>query len=384
MKTSDRNRGKYKLNRLQKKLSAVVLLFFIALVIAFAAYRVFNRLRPLQLAAQPPLPVETIKLKTAPFSIVRSYTGTIESARRSLISSRLNAQVKEIFYRAGEKVEKGALLIMLDDKELRDEIERLKAMVSSIEADLNYWMLQANRDEKLLEAKAIAPQKRDESRHMVNSLKASLMSDKYALETARTRLQYALIHAPFSGTVQKLFTEEGETAIPGKILLDIVSTRFLKAVFSVPQKDHEEIKVGMDVLVVSYTNKKITGHIDHIYPALDLTTRNATFELIFPQQQQTEGLMPGMAAEAMVTLNRFEQAIVLPASSIRIQKKGRGVYVVENNIAFWRPVTIGKSRDKSVMILSGLKPDETVVTTPDPRLQNGTRVKQRNNWGAGP
>ncbi len=372
--------------RIWQTLVAVVVVALMGLVVFFGVHRIRERLKPPPTTLRPPLAVETLQAIPSPFTVTRSYTGSIESTQRALISAQVNAQVKTVHHREGEAVKKRNLLISLDDRELSTEVGRIKATAIRIQADLDYWKLQAARDEKLLRGKAIPPQKRDESKRMVDSLEASLRANEYALAAARTKLDYTLIHAPFSGTIQRIDTEVGELAMPGKVLLELVSTQLLKAVFSVPQKDISAILPHTDEhskprevrLFIPSLGKVITSHVNHIYPALDSDTRNATFDVHF--SKHLEGLRPGMAADAIVTMSKFEKALVLPRTAIRIKEGNTGVYVVENNIARWRSVTTGESQDKQIRITLGLKGGEIIIVTPDPRLKDGTIVQPRNKW----
>lgn len=414
VKTADHEHNRKKMRKWHKPVAGVLLLALIGLVVLFSAYRIRERLKPTPPIPRPPLAVEALQVEPGPFTVTRRYTGSILSTRRALISAQVSARVEAVHYREGETVEKGNLLITLDDRELRAEVGRLEATARSIQADLDYWRLQAARDEKLLQGEVIPPQKRDESKRMVASLEASLHANEYALAAARAKLDYTLIHAPFSGAVQRLDTEVGELAAPGKALLELVATRPLKAVFSVPQKDIAEItshadghssrarddspsdarvpgergtelltKRGMEVrLIVPSLDKTITSRIDHVYPALDTATRNATFDVRLPEH--LEGLRPGMTADAIVILAEFERALVLPRAAIRIREGSTGVYTVEENIARLRPVTVGQAQGGQVRIVSGLKGGETVIVTPDPRLQDGSRVQPRNNWRTAP
>ncbi len=365
--------------RWQKLLALLLLLTLIGMVIVFGVYRIRKRLKPTEVAVRPPLPVETMRVEPRPFYISRSYTGTIISIRRALISARVTARIKRLHYQEGESVEAGALLITLDDRELRAEVGRLEANGKRILADLNYWKLQAMRDEKLLKARAISRKKSEESKRMVASLEASFRANEYALIAARTRLGYTLIKAPFSGVLQHINTEVGELAMPGKTLIELVAPDPLKAVVSVPEKDLPKIHEGMDVqLFVTSLGKAIKASIDHVYPILDLTTRNGTFEVYIPKG--IRGLRSGMTVEVRVSLKHFEKAIVLPLSSIRILEDKNGVYILNENVAKWRPVTLGESNGRAVRILEGIKKGELVITTPDPRLKDGIEVQPKNDW----
>ena len=414
MKKEDHNQERKKMRIWQKLVAGVVLLALIGLVVFFGVHRIRERLKPTPPVPHPSLAVETSQVEPGPFTVTRRYTGSIVSTKRASISAQVSARVKAVHYREGETVKKGNLLMTLDDRELRAEVGGLEATARRIQTDLDYWRLQAARDEELLRGKAIQVQKRDESKRTVASLEASLHVNEYALTAARAKLDYTLIRAPFSGAIQRLDTEVGELALPGKILLELVATRLLKAVFSVPQKDIAEIiphtdrrssetrdvvpldarvlrehgmepvsKRGMEVyLIVPSLDKKITGHIDHIYPALDTATRNATFDVRIPEH--LEGLRPGMSVDAIVIMAKFERALVLPRATIRIRDGNMGVYTVEEDIARWRPVTTGQAQDGQVSIVSGLKGGETVIVTPDPRLQDGSRIQPSNNWRTAP
>ncbi len=410
---TDKQNGK-KMSIWRKLVAGILLLALVGLVVFFGVHRIRERLKPTPPAPRRPLAVETVRVEPGPFTISRRYTGSVVSAKRALISARVSTRVKAVHHREGETVKKGDLLITLDDRELRAEVGRLEATARRIRADLDYWRLQADRDEKLLQAEAIPPQKRDESKRMVASLEASLTANEYALSAARTKLGYALIHAPFSGAIQRLNTEVGELAAPGKVLLELVATRPLKAVFSVPQKDIAEIlphpsgcssdtrrasapearvpkERGVELparkdvevrLVVPSLGESIAARVAHVYPALDTATRNATFDVLITSD--LEGLRPGMTVDVTVILAKFERALVLPRAAVRIREGTTGVYVVENDIARWRSVGVGQTQGGQVRIVSGLKGGETVVVTPDPRLKDGSRVQPRDNWRTAP
>jgi RND family efflux transporter MFP subunit len=398
----------------RKRAAVGLLCALIGLVLFYGVQRIRARLRPIPPVPRPPLAVDVVKIEPAPFVVTRRYTGSVESTRRALISAQVSARVKTIHRREGEKVHKGDLLITLDDRELKADVGRLEAEGKRIEADLHYWKLRLARDKQLLRQNAVSPQKLDESRRMVASLNASLQANQYKLAAAVAKLSYALIHAPFSGAVQRLDTEVGELAVPGKVLLDLVALSPLKAVFSVPQKDIGMIiphmgghlshpggtgssreggkeneketrptEKGMEVrLIVTSLNKTITGTIDHIYPALDKGTRNATFDVFLPAD--VEGPRPGMAVDALVIPARFDRAIVLPREAVRTRDRVTGVYTEKGNRAEWRPVVVGETQGRLVRIVSGLKQGEKVITTPDPRLEDGSPTAPRSRWRSAP
>ena len=138
----------------QKLVAGVLLLALIGLVVFFGAHRIRERLKPIAPVPRPPLAVETLLVEPGPFTVTRRYTGSIVSTKRALISAQVSARVKALHYREGETIKKGDLLISLDNRELAPDVGRLQATARRIQADLDYWRLQAARDEKLLRGKA--------------------------------------------------------------------------------------------------------------------------------------------------------------------------------------------------------------------------------------
>jgi len=171
---TDHKQDRKKMRIWQKLVAGVLLLALIGLVVFFGVHRIRERLKPTPPVPRPPLAVETLQVNPGPFTVTRRYTGSIVSTKRALISTRISARVKKVYYREGETVKKGNLLITLDDRDLRAEVGRLESTARRIQIDLDYWRLEVTRNEKLLRGKAISPQKQDESKRMVASLEASL------------------------------------------------------------------------------------------------------------------------------------------------------------------------------------------------------------------
>jgi len=131
-------------------------------------------------------------------------------------------------------------------------------------------------------------------------------------------------------------------------------------------------------LTIPAVNRTISAYIDHIYPALDTATRNATFDVMI-NEKAADSIRPGMSVDAAVVLAESEHAIVIPRAAIRTGKAGKGIYLLENDTARWHPVVIGKAFDKGMEITSGLNGGEIIIITPDPRLQDKCRVKSHNS-----
>lgn len=358
----------------QVRISALLLLMLMAIVVAFAARRVVGRLQPVASPSAPALAVETLRLAPTDFTVTRRYTGSVAAVNRVMLPSQVSARVQAVRFRAGDDVEQGDLLIKLDDVELRADMQRLEAAEVRIKADLSYWRMQLQRDQSLLKKKTISQKQRDDSLRMVKTLEASLEENRHALDITRTHLEYSNVYAPFSGRLQQVLVEVGDQATPGKPLLELVSLQSLKAVVNVPQQDLMLLELGQEVVLHPTAQQEPAWQstLQKIYPVLDPSTRNATFEV--PVPAGAHKLLPGMGLQAVVTIAHEEGVLTLPHQALLHRKQGDGVFVVQAGLAHWRGVEPGADQNGSLRVLSGLAAGDEVIITPDPRIQENAEV----------
>ncbi|MCF6211863.1 MAG: efflux RND transporter periplasmic adaptor subunit [Gammaproteobacteria bacterium] len=364
------------LNR--KKSAAILLLILVAMVLFFAIQRVQQRLQPIPLLASAPLAVEALTLAPGPFSIHVDYVGSVMAGRVVQIPAQVGARVMAVEHREGDRVEQGDLLIRLDDRELANEIQRLRANEQRLRSDFDYWERQNRRNITLRQQKVIAENQLDESRRMVDSLRASIHENAEALANAEIRLGYTRIHAPFAGRIARLMTEVGDLAVPlSKPLLELVSLQAMKALVSVPQVDIGRLSSGLVVnLEIPAANLHLARRIEKIYPLLDPVTRNATFEVCLncAPEALPASLYPGMALEATVVLAQYDEALSIPHHALLWRGDEQGVFLFEDGVARWRPLQSGAVEGGRVLIRSGLKAGDRLIVTPDFRLQDGLAV----------
>ena len=358
------------------KLRSVHILFLgIAVVVLIAGVRLRERLVEPEVIPQPPLLVETVRTVPSPFVVTSSYSGSVVAERRATLSARLATMVKVRNVTEGDVVEQGQTLLRLDDTEQQQELQRLKASADRISADLNYWHGQLKVDRRLFGKGSISEQKLQDTMRQVAALSAALEENRTAQATAMTRLGYAEVVAPFSGVVQTVLVEEGETVSPGSPLLEFVDTESLKAVISAPQVDRRRLAPGLRVyLRLHQLAVARQGEIGRIYPALDSRSRNLTLEVPF-QHGDASLVLAGMSVEAVVELERFESVITVPLHAVQQRNGQDGVFVVRDGHAAWRPVITGSIQDDRVQLIEGVGRDEQVITTPHPTLDPGSAVQ---------
>lgn len=229
---------------------------------------------------------------------------------------------------------------------------------------------------------AVAEAKVNTARFQIGVAESRVKTTEATVYTASIPLGDAQLRAPLSAVVIERKVEIGQlvsTGTPAFVLADLSS---VKAAFGVPDLAIQNFKLG-DTLTMStdaVPGTEFTGHISRIAPAADQSSRVFDVEVTIPN---LEGLLkPGMIAAITVTEAAASTDVpVVPLTAITRSKADPNAYAVlvieeaaGKHIARMRNVTLGESSGNSVIVNSGVKPGETVVTTGVTQVADGEEV----------
>jgi membrane fusion protein (multidrug efflux system) len=134
------------------------------------------------------------------------------------------------------------------------------------------------------------------------------------------------------------------------------------------------------VEVDAFPGERFTGKVSRVSPVFDAATRTAAMEIEVPNPGYR--LKPGMYARVALTIDRQADALTVPRSAVLDLEGQRGVYVVDELVAHFRPVRTGLQDAERMQILEGVGEGEQVVTTGALAIKDGDRV-QLTGGGAG-
>lgn len=359
--------------------TALALLAAVVAVVTLVAGGLHARLQPVPHEPARPLAVETRLLQPEAFIRVLDATGSVEAERRAVLSAQLPARVVEAPFREGDQVTRGSVLVRLDATEQQHDLGRREAAVDRVATDLSFWRQELDTDRKLWAGRAISRRELEETESRVANLAAALEEARQAAESARARMDYALVRAPYDGYVHGVRTLPGESVQPGTPMLEILAAQPLKVVVSVAETDLAAIRQGQAARIhVPAVAGAWDASIDRVHPGLEPGTRSAMVELFLPAA--VVGLRPGMAAEVDIVLDRSDDVLVVPQQSLHRRDGKSGVYVLVDGVARWRPVRPGAGQAGRVPVLDGLESGDELITTPHPQLRDGRAVRARNDW----
>jgi membrane fusion protein (multidrug efflux system) len=308
----------------------------------------------------PGLSVEGIVIKTVSFDSNLEISGSIEANESVVLRSEVPGLVTGIYFKEGTTVNKGALLVKVNDRDIQAQL-REAATKEKLSAT------NENRAKQLLQKGAISQEEYDTSLADLQSLKAQS-------QLIRAQLAKTSILAPFTGKIGLRSISVGEYLTPSTTIANLLSTNPVKISFSVPEKYVGQIKIGSEITFnTDASNKKYKGKVFAIEPGINQQTRTLQIKALAPNASGE--LLPGSFAQVKLALNTLKDAILIPTEAVIPVLKGKIVYITENGKAKQVKVEAGTRTAESVVITSGLKVGDTVLTTGAMSLKPDAPVK---------
>lgn len=307
-----------------------------------------------------PMEVEAVIVEPREFNNILSLSGSIEANEQVEIRSEVSGIAEKIFFEEGTKVSKGQVLVKINDIELRaqaGETATRQKLASENE----------RRAKLLLEKEAISQEEYD------------IASADYKTAQAQTQLINAQIaktsvRAPFSGTIGLRNISPGTYVTPETLIASLVNSSQVKITFSVPEKYASKIKDGAKVtFTIAGSDEKFEAKIYAIEPAIEVATRTLRVRAI--AQNDKGRLIPGTFANISLPLETLENAIMIPSQAVVPVQGGKKVFTDNNGTVKEVMIETEARTDKDVVVTSGLKAGDTVLTTGVLTLKNDMPVK---------
>ncbi len=329
-------------------------------------------------------------------------TGTVHAKTESILASKLLAAVKKINVKEGDLIKKGDALVFLDDSQVKAQLqqaeqareEAIKAHEAAISgadsaraaaklADDTYKRYLNLFNDKALSRQEIEDIETKNSQANAALLQAEAMvqasghrvkQTEAALLSARSFDRDSVIYAPYNGLVTAKMVESGDLASPGTPILGVEETQAYYVEFVIPEAHAKNIVMGKKVnIVISALNDLLLeGTIYTTVPAADFNTRSFMLKASFSLNKSVRS---GMYAKVLIPIGNINMLSV-PSSALIYQGQLTGIYIIDGqNIARFRVIRTGKIFDKSIEVLSGLKPKDRYIPNPAINIKDGVKVE---------
>jgi membrane fusion protein (multidrug efflux system) len=310
----------------------------------------------------PAIRVIAVEAKRQPVSETTSVNGDLAANESVEIKAETEGIVQEILFNEGQKVEKGDLLVRLDES-------KSAAGVAEAEAQLKLSQANFERAQQLLRDKLISQQEFDQTASFFEINRASV-------ELKRRHWKDSRIHAPFAGVTGAREISPGQVITRDTRLTWLVDLDTVKVEVAVPERYLRQLEMGreLEFSVAAFPDQKFRGKVYFISPQIEEKTRTALVKARIPNPEGK--LRGGMFVDLQLTLQLRESAIVIPEPALMSNGDAFSVFVVENNgTAQVRPVEVGFRLEGRVEILKGLSAGEKVVVEGVQKLMPGAPVQ---------
>ncbi len=339
---------------------------------------------------RPPSPVTTTEVSAETAEHRVDYPGRIRGATEVAVRARVSGILEERRYDEGTAVEAGKTLFLIEPETYEDNVKAAKAELADAEAQNLRAEREWERVEGLFARNAVSERERDQARADHRAAQARLEAAESALSDAERQLRYTRVEAPVSGLTSIEAITEGNLVNVGDVLTHVIQHDPVHVYFSLPEDDAtvqriareaqsadaEQIERSADLIFRDGSAYSQTGKVDFTDRRIDPATGSVQMRAIFPN---ADGLLiPGQFVRVRLTLETYEDAILIDPTAVGQGPEGPQVFTVKDGQAKAHSVKMGPVIDGKQVILEGLADGSELVINGQVAVGDGAPVKVTN------
>jgi membrane fusion protein (multidrug efflux system) len=314
---------------------------------------------------QPPATVTALQAELQPWQPRLSAVGSLRALKGVDVTSEIAGVVRTVSFKSGESVEAGRVLVRLNaDTDV--------ALLHSLEAAADLARSTFERDKAQFSIQAVSQATLDNDAADLK-IKEAKVAEQAAVVAKKT------IRAPFAGRIGISTVNPGHYLNPGDAIVTLQALDPIYVDFFLPQQVLSRLKPGLKVELTtdSYPGRTFEGKISAVNPKVDPDTRNVQVEATLPNPGRE--LLPGMFASVTVETGEPRSYLTLPQTAVTYNPYGESIYIVEEKepgtlTVRQTFVTLGDTRGDQVAVIKGVEEGDTVVTSGQLKLRNGSTV----------
>ena len=280
------------------------------------------------------------------------------------LTTEVTGRVVQINLEPGQKVSQGDVLLRLDDRQARADLQVIEAQLADARRQLE-------RAQRLRSNNSV-------SQSQVDELVTAVSVAEAQRQAARVRLENHRIEAPFSGVVGLSDISVGAYLQAGTTITTLDTTDRMEMGFAVPERFVGQVRVGQSVIASSpaFPDEVFRGELVELATRISELSRTLSVRAFIDNPDGR--LRPGQFMSASLTLQERE-GLVIPEQAVMIRGDDKYVFVAEDGVARRVSVATGSRMPGLVEITSGLTLDDAVVVTGQDRLSTGNRIEVQSN-----
>ena len=332
-------------------------------------------------AALRPVPVAVAKVAQRDFPVYLTGLGSVTAYNTDTIQPRVSGEIMKILFREGQFVQAGQLLAQIDPRPYEVQLQQAQGQLARDQAQLNEAQLDLQRDKSLFASGIVPRQQVDTQQALVDQLQGSIATDKAQIASARLNLQYCQLTAPISGKLGLRMVDVGNIVQPTSGIVVITQLQPIAVIFTLPEEQLGPILRGLRADQSFEVEAYDRADVHQIATGMLLATDNlinqstGTLRLKAKFANSDQALFPNEFVNIHIRSQVLRNALVVPAAALQHTNRGDFVFVVRpDRTVEERPVETQLTQGNFVVLSSGVKPGETVVTDGQDKLHVGSHV----------
>jgi membrane fusion protein, multidrug efflux system len=207
--------------------------------------------------------------------VIEEAVGTLRAASRTMVSSRLLATVAEIRVVAGQEIQRGDVMIVLDAAEYDRRIEQAQQLLAAAESTLEFAETDFERAKRLIPQNAISQAEFDAASNRLLVSQAEKIRAQQMVAEAEVMLSYRVITAPKAGRIVDRFAELGDLVQPGSPLISMYDAASLRLETPISEQLATTLRVGQTLTVyIDAVDREVSATVREIVPQADAASRS--------------------------------------------------------------------------------------------------------------
>ncbi len=331
----------------------------------------------------PPKPVKALQISGPGALAEGSFPGRAAAAQEANLSFRVSGPLVELSVDVGDEVSAGTVMARIDPNDFQVMVTNTESVHAAAEAafrraeaDYNRLISAQREDPGAISQRAVdlGLAVRDEARAAVSSANATA-------QTARDRLSYTGLTAPFDGEVVETYVENFETVIALQPIVRLVDPSNIEMTLSIPENliGYADYVTNVRVTFDALPGVEVPATISEIGSEASQATRTYPLTIVMDQPDGAE-ILPGMAGEASIQAQLPETAetgVHVPPTALfaGTDTEHSYVWIIDNDVVTRREVQTGALTTTGVLVTGGLNPGELIVAAGVSVLTEGQSVR---------
>lgn len=308
----------------------------------------------------------------------KDYVADIHAVQHVEIRSRLEGFIESIHVDEGQSVKKGQLLFTLSSQEFRDEVYKASAILKSMIADLKAKEVDLRNVKNLVKNKVVSETELEIAQAQVDALRAKVDEAKAFESSAKLKLSFTEIRAPFDGILDRIPRKKGSLISEGELLTFLSNVHEVIAYFNLSEREYldyvhaEKEKQTVRLALVNGDMHPYPGVVEPADGQVDKNTGNIAFRARF---KNPDHVVKHGSSGKVILEKEIKNAMLIPQkSTFEIQDKIFVYIVDENNIARQATIDPILRIPHFYVLQSGLKPTDKILYEGVQRVRDGDHI----------